>query len=197
MPKDNAGGDYWEQIVRDYQAGSIDGYLAERRFSTEYKQQLKQAYKYVLDMPIRMKPKQRPKYRMIHVSNHEQGCILMANNMAARKDELFIDVQNEGQLIMFDQTTENEIISTDDIRNKMETFLQTYTEDIRLNVLMASFFTEYGVICKSSDITDVLKTMEHSGKIQVDRIPATTLKAGKSSTFYTDGKGQSVTIRRV
>lgn len=61
-----AGGNYWMDIVRDFQMGRIDGYQAERRLSAEYKQHLKQKYKYVLDMPIRLKPGQRPKYRMIH-----------------------------------------------------------------------------------------------------------------------------------
>src|SRR5699024_12445088 len=82
----------------DFQAGRIDGYQAERRLSAEYKQHLKQKYKYVLDMPIRLKPGQRPKYRMIHVCDHEDGCFLMAENMQRRKDELFVNIQQNGQL---------------------------------------------------------------------------------------------------
>ena len=46
---------------------------------------IKQNFRYVLDMPIRMKPDQRPKYRMVHVSDHEDGCFLMAQNMQKRK----------------------------------------------------------------------------------------------------------------
>jgi hypothetical protein len=49
-----AGGDYWKAIVKDYQAGEINGYQAERRLSTENKQRLRQRYGYVLDMPIRL-----------------------------------------------------------------------------------------------------------------------------------------------
>jgi hypothetical protein len=192
-----AGGSYWEDIVRDYQTDIIDGYQAERRFSAEYKQRLRQIYKYVLDMPIRLKPEQRPKYRMIHVSNHEQGCILMVDNMAARKDELFIDIQRGGQLDMFNQTVENDIISTEDIRQKMDLFLQSHINGVHLNVLLASFFTEYGVICKSGDLTDILRIMERSGQIEVARVPATTPKTGKPSSFYAERKGQSVTIRRM
>lgn len=78
-----AGGNYWMDIVRDFQMGRIDGYQAERRLSAEYKQHLKQKYKYVLDMPIRLKPGQRPKYRMIHVCDHEDGCFLMADGFKA------------------------------------------------------------------------------------------------------------------
>lgn len=79
-----AGGDYWRAIVEDYKAHKINGYEAERRFSEEYCKRLKRKYKYVLNMPIRLKVGQRPKYRMIHATNHEDGCILMYENMCRR-----------------------------------------------------------------------------------------------------------------
>ena len=89
-----AGGNYWMDIVRDFRAGRIDGYQAERRLSAEYKQHLKQKYKYVLDMPIRLKPGQRPKYRMIHVCDHEDGCFL--KYLADRLIDSILDVsENE------------------------------------------------------------------------------------------------------
>jgi three-Cys-motif partner protein len=193
-----AGGTYWKAIVQDYQNGIIDGYEAEKRFSTEYKKQLRQIYKYVLDMPIRMKPNQRPKYRMIHVSNHEDGCILMANNMASRKDELFIDIQNKGQLEldMFTQTVENEAINQDEIDKKVHNFIEKLQDETTINTLLASFFTEYGVLCKTGDITNILGVMEENRRIEVIRNPPVT-KTGKASTFFSEGKGQSVTIRRV
>jgi len=190
-----AGGDYWKAIVQDYNAGKIDGYQAEKRFSTEYKQQLRRKYTYVLDMPIRMKPKQRPKYRMIHVCNHEDGCILMADNMSSRSDELFIDVQNEGQLSLFDCNPENEMINEDEIRWKMTNFLLNFPNGMTANKLIALFFTEYGVLCRSGVIRKIWDEMEKSGFIEVAREPATT-RTGRPSTFFTEGKNQSVTIRR-
>ena len=190
-----AGGDYWKNIVRDYNAGLLDGYEAERRFSTEYKQYLNQKYTYVLDMPIRMKPGQRPKYRMIHVTNHEQGCILMADNMANRKDELFIDIQSGGQLSMFEQTVENDIINQGDIQRKLTLFLENIPTGISVNKLLAAFYTEFGVLCKSGDIKSILVNMEKENQIEVMRVPPLTT-SGKPSVFFTEGKGKSVTIRR-
>ena len=190
-----AGGDYWKEIVKDYQNNSIDGYEAEKQFSTKYKQQLQQLYRYVLDMPIRMKPGQRPKYRMIHVSNHEQGCILMAENMASRKDELFIEIQNKGQQNLFYETIENEITSQDNIYDKVNDFIENPSIDITLNNLLASFFTKYGVLCKSNDIINILKEMEQNSHIEVIRDPPYT-KTGKVSTFFTEIRDQKVTIRR-
>lgn len=191
-----AGGEYWKAIVMDYKAGKFDGYEAEKRFSTKYKERLREKYTYVLDMPIRLKPGQRPKYRMIHVTNHEHGCILMADNMATRSDELFIDVQQSGQMNLFDLNVENEIISEDEVQEKMLLFLDKFSQGIKADRLLASFFTEYGVICKSGFVKNIWKTMESNGVISVVRVPALTDNNNPSRTF-TESKKQSVTIRRV
>jgi hypothetical protein len=45
----------WQEIVKDYNANKIDGYQAEKQFSTEYKQYLRKKYTYILDMPICIK----------------------------------------------------------------------------------------------------------------------------------------------
>lgn len=192
---DIAGGDYWKSIVEDYNAKKIDGYQAEKRFSTEYKQRLRNKYMYVLDMPIRLRPDQRPKYRMIHVSNHEAGCLLMADNMAARSDELFIEVQQQGQMSLFDYNLENELVNKDDIHKKMEHFLLNFPNGQTADKLIAHFFTEYGVLCKPRVIRKIWDEMEKNGFIEVTRKPATT-KNDKPTTFFTEGKNQSVTIRR-
>lgn len=90
-----AGGDYWKDIVDCYNSGKISGYKAEKRLSSEYKKRLLRQYNYVLDMPIRLKPGQHPKYRMFHVCNHEDGCFLMAKNMQKRNGELCINIQQK------------------------------------------------------------------------------------------------------
>jgi three-Cys-motif partner protein len=192
-----AGGDYWQAIVKDYNDKKIDGYQAEKSFSTEYKQRLKKKYKYVLDMPICIKSKQHPKYRMIHVSNHEEGCILMADNMFSRSDELFVEIQNQGQLSLFEYDVQNEVISKDNLCQRMTCFLSNLSNAMTADKLIAAFFTEYGVLCKSSTIREVWRDMEQSGKIEITRVPAIT-PTGRPSTFFTEDrrKRQSVTIRR-
>lgn len=194
-----AGGDYWVNIVRDYQANEIDGYEAEKRFSMSYKQYLSQKYSYVLDMPIRMKVGQRPKYRMIHVCNHEDGCILMAENMASRSDELYTEVQNQGQLSMFNYDTENEVIDVESIRNKMLSILLNFPNGVTANKLKAAFYTQFGVLCKMSTIHNIWGDLEKSGIVEVTRYPAHT-EQGRPTKFFNEstrkGKEQHVIIRR-
>lgn len=192
-----AGGNFWQSIVQDYNAKKIDGYEAEKRFSAGYKQQLMKKYTYVLDMPICIKSKQHPKYRMIHVSNHEDGCILMADNMLSRFDELYIDIQSMGQPSLFQCDMQNNIIDEDDIKQKMIAFLSKFPNGMTADKLIAGFFTEYGVLCKSKAIRQIWRKMEQHREIEVNRSPATT-QSGIQSIFFTENrkKRQSVTIRR-
>lgn len=197
-----AGGDYWKAIVRDYQAGKINGYQAEQRLSTEYKQRLRKRYAYVLDMPIRLKAGQRPKYRMIHVCDHEDGCFLMAQNMQKRKDDLFINVQQGGQLSLMDidptvsSTVENELMSASEIQTKLKKHLLSFRSDVGLTKFLATFVNDYGLLCDFNMIHNMLDEMKRTGIIDIIRDPALT-QYGKPRTFWEEKKGQTITIRRL
>ena len=197
-----AGGDYWKNIVCDYKDGKINGYQAESRFSTEYRQRLRTKYKYVLDMPIRLKKEQRPKYRMIHATQHHDGCFLMAQNMQSRKDELFTNIQDGGQMSLFDldssmtRNVDGEYITTDEIRQKLTAHLKRVSSPIRLNPFLADFVNEYGVLCEFKILQTILTDLKNGGQIAIDRVPATNQRG--ASAFWDDGKNaHTVTIRRL
>jgi three-Cys-motif partner protein len=196
-----AGGDYWKAIVDDYHAKKINGYQAERRLSTEYKQRLRQRYEYVLDMPIRLKAGQRPKYRMIHVCDHEDGCFLMAQNMQKRKDELFINVQQGGQLTIFDidptisSSVENELMTADQIKAKLKEHLFRLHGDACLTKLLANFVNNYGLLCEFKMIYTILEELKGCGMIDIIRIPDVT-PTGKPSAFWEESKDKKIVIRR-
>ena len=134
-----ADGDYWQRIVQDLKNGIINGYQAEERLSICYKQRLKKRYAYVLDMPIQIKKTNHPKYRMIHVCNHEQGCLLMAQNMLKRTDELVVNIQQSGQITIFDwmqnvnTTASGDTIATDAVKKKMREHLLNYSKAVLMD----------------------------------------------------------------
>ena len=197
-----AGGDYWKDIVSDYKDKKIDGYQAEKRLSKEYKSRLKQKYKYVLDMPIRIKHENRPKYRMIHVCNHEDGCFLMAENMQRRKSELFTYIQLKGQISMFEEspvfssTVEGEILTEEDIAKMVRTQVRLTEKEVHLRTFEADFCNEYGVVCPFSMIHSILESMERKGEVEIIRDPART-SSGRISHFWDEKNGQTVLIRRL
>jgi len=196
-----ANGDYWKAIVVDFKNGKIDGYQAEKRLSTEYKQRLRTKYTYVLDMPIRLKEGNRPKYRMVHVSNHEDGCYLMVQNMLKRKEELFINIQQHGQGTLFDfdsdisSSIENEYVSKESILANVKEHLLNCVEDINYTKFIATFFTEYGLLCDIDMIKEVLTELKDNGSIELIRSPAFTEK-GKPSVFWEEKSDKTLTIRR-
>lgn len=195
-----AGGDYWQSIIEEYKARSIDCYQAEKAFANRYKLRLQQKYHYVLDMPIRLKRGQQPKYRMVHATNHPDGCILMADNMAKRTEELVYEIQNCGQLSLLPETAENEMIDDETLNEKVLELLSNTFGWINLNKFLASFYNEYGVLCPSSRLScrkkgSILKTLEKDGTIIVERTPVLTAE-GKPSIFWQEGHGRTLLLKR-
>jgi len=197
---DIAGGNYWQAIIDKYGKGEIDCYEAEKEFSHQYKVRLRQAYTYVLDMPIRLKAGQHPKYRMVHATNHPDGCILMADNIAKRTDRLVIEIQSGGQLSLRPQTAENEMVGEELLMAKIKELLEDTNDFMRLNRFLANFYNEYGVLCDLARLSSgrsgsILKTLEKNGYIEVQRSPALT-DNGKPSKFWQEGKGNTLSLRK-
>jgi three-Cys-motif partner protein len=194
---DVAGGDYWQPIIDRYNEKNIDCYQAEKEFANKYKLRLRQKYKYVLDMPIRLKPRQQPKYRMVYATNYPDGCIIMADNIAKRTDRLFVDIQNFGQMSLFEQTVENEVIDGSVLESNVKQLLSTANGYVRLNKFLADFYNEFGVLCDSSRLSSgknsVLRTFEDNNAIDVIREPKTT-PTGKTSTFWSEKPSEGKTI---
>jgi three-Cys-motif partner protein len=178
---DISGGSYWMAIIDDYSKSKIDCYQAEKEFSRQYKMRLRQTYSYVLDMPIRLKAGQHPKYRMVYATNHPDGCMLTADNIAKRTDRLVIEIQSGGQLSLMSQTAENEMVSEDMLMDRVKTLLYDTPDYTRLNKFLADFYNEHGVLCDIARLSSgrsgsVLKTLEKNGYIDVKRTPAVTDK---------------------
>lgn len=188
-----AGGDYWQDIINQYKAGIIDGYEAEAKFSEQYCQRLRQSYKYVLNMPLRIKKGQRPKYRLVHATNHRDGCLLMVDNICNRWEALQ-EIQSGGQLSLFGENYDNQIVDDADISNKVTAYFSRYNVDTSLHEALAGFFMEYGPICSTGTVKKDLKKLESTGQIKITRNPSTTGK-GKVATYMSEEKGKKVYVR--
>ena len=162
-----AGGDYWKKIIEDYRKGNLTFYGAEERFVVEYCRKLQEHYRFVLNMAIRIKAGQSPKYRMIHATNHPDGAVEMAKNML-RREKKMRELQQGRQLSLFDDEP------TFDMEKILSDYLSQFRNFTRLNSVLADFFCKYGI----AEVTDILKRFEAQGKIVVERYLALT-KNGK------------------
>lgn len=191
------GGSDWESIVNSYRCKEIDGYRAEKKLAAVYKAKLREKYPYVLDMPIRLKPGQRPKYRMIHITNHHDGCYNMAANMLKRSNELYMESFGHKQTdlfgTLFEHDVENEPIDSETLKDKLYDSLNIYKGPVLLTKFIAYFFTINGIICKINYIKSALRDLEVQGKIDVIRLS----KNGRNykSRSFTDSKELRVFIK--
>lgn len=188
-----AGGDYWVEIIEKKRKGIISAYEAEAEFAEAYCKRMRQSYTYVLNMPLRIKKGQVPKYRMIHATNHADGALLMVDNIFGRW-EFMQDIQREGQISLFEENVENETIDEEDIRRKVTGFISELSSFKRMNSVMADFYSTFGVVCKTQNVKAIFKELEKIGKLIVKRTPEKT-KQGRASTFFSDEKGYITELR--
>lgn len=192
-----AGGDYWKPIVDRYKTHEISMIEAEKLFAEGYKQQLRYAYKYVLDMPIRLRKSTNPKYRMVHATNHADGCTLMADNIFKRTEFLVIDIQHHGQMSMFESTPDSGYVDDQKIDRNMRSLIADIAnqEYIRLNELQAEFFNRYGVICSTKHLSSgregsSLKRLEKNREILVER------STDNNAKYWSESGKKTIMIRR-
>ena len=154
-------------------------------------------------MPIRLKAGSRPKYRMIHVCDHEDGCFLMAQNIQNRKEELYTNIQTGGQLSIFDvmpeltQSVEGEWVSRAEIKEKIRSAINNIKQELGITRFIAAFVNNNGLICNFNLIYAILKEFEQEGVISIVRNPAISEKTKRPLTYMTEDKNKTVTIRRL
>ena len=187
-----AGGDYWKPIIEAYKKGEIDGYEAEALFAEQYCMRLMENYTFVLNMPLRIKKGQRPKYRLIHATNHRDGCLLMVDNICNRWEALQ-EIQTGGQLQLWAENYDNQMVDEDDIEQKAIEHFSQCVNWTSLHDALAEFFMKHGPICSTGEIKKLLKNYEKKGRIRLMRNPDTTAK-GKPTTFMSEEKGKTVSV---
>ena len=188
-----AGGDYWVEIIERKRSGKITAYEAEAEFAEAYCKRLRQSYGYVLNMPLRIKRGQVPKYRMIHATNHPDGALLMVDNIFGRW-ELMQDIQSGGQQMLWEENVDNSMVDEVEIKAKVIEHLSQINKPVRLNAVMADFYSVYGIVCKVKTVKDIYKKLEKDGKLDVVRTPALS-PTGRVSTFFADDKGKTTELR--
>lgn len=189
------GGDFWKPIVQDYKEKMIDGYEAEKMLAKYYQQYLSSIFKYVLNIPVKRKEHHHPKYRLFHMSNHRDGCLLMYENMYKWSTEQQI-IMRSGQSSLFSTNSESELVDTNAILQKFENHIMAYQEYTLLEDVLASFLTNIELSISLKELTNKVFELEKNGAVSVQRKPETT-KLNRPTRFKRSNlsKNQEVRIR--
>jgi hypothetical protein len=131
---------------------------------------------------------------MVFATNHAAGCILMADNMMTRTDNLAIYMDSYKQGMLFDQGVDGEITDPTTVQDPVQTITDELTSFTDADAVVAAFYGRAGVVCKSDVVRKAMAQLEKTSKLEVRRTPART-GTGKPSTFFTSSKGQTVEVR--
>lgn len=188
-----AGGPYWREIVTAYFSGRIRMADAEEAFITQYCDRLRQVFRYVVNIPIKAKIGNIPKYRIVFGTNHEDGLLLMADNMNKRWDQFREEAHNNQSFLFecdFPDTTK-----LYDCWHVEEKIFSLIDNDIELKELLIKLVQIYGISFSTTDYKKYLKDMENN-QLEVKRIPATTPTGKPSKSWDHTKRDLSIRISR-
>jgi three-Cys-motif partner protein len=188
-----AGGTYWQELVKKYYEKTIDIYQAEDAFISEYSRRLENIFKYTVNIPIKIKSDHLPKYRLIFGTNHEDGLILMADNMN-KKWKQMLESQRGGQLVLFDFGFPD--VATFELHRNILALVDENTSGIPLRNLIVKLIQKYGITFSESEYKKKIREMEQSSAVIIDRVPAKT-PTGKPAISLDYGKYKITVKKRI
>jgi three-Cys-motif partner protein len=176
-----ACGEYWQNIILNYKSKLIDMHQAEEMFISEYINRIRQIFKYVINVPIKTRTKNIPKYRMIFATNKDDGLILMTDNMNGVWKEMD-EKDDYVQISLFDFFPELDSTENISLEEEIISFLQEQDRPIALKALIIYMIERHGISFREKDYKDILRKMENQ-EISIIRIPEYTKKGRKATSL--------------
>jgi len=169
-----AGGDYWQDILSDFEKGTLAFNEAEERFTGEYARRLRAILPFVVNVPIKDRSHRLPKYRLIFATNHHAGLFLMTDTMNKAWRTL-LTRESGGQLFLFnDEQWTNTSGPSIEAKIWDETAIST-----ELAALLIRLIEKHGIAHSTSEYSTAIR--KHEGTMfQVQRDPDTTLTGLKA-----------------
>lgn len=185
------GGNYWKAPILKIKK-NIKAQYVEMELSALFCNHLKKIFKYVFALPIKSRNENAPiKYRMIYMTNHRDGAILMITNMLKRWEDY---VSMQGQDYLWKPMPDGKYeFDYEKLKEEVLEILKRHNQKVDLYDVYLEFYETHGFVCTIAQITEVLKEFEKSNRINVTRNPPCT-KSGKVSTFWTLGGEKNLTI---
>lgn len=183
------GSDGWVELVTAYGRGEMTHRQLEIEVSTLLCRNAQSYYRYVTNMPIRDVSVRREdngaiKYRLIHMTNNHDGCVLMNDNMVKRnRDEQVI----QQQLFLVD--IDGNDIDPDAISSSMRKAVMALplNKPVSMWTVLADVITEVGVFDRSTAVLKAyLGPLIEEGL--VERVEKFTPKTGKPKNTFSGPK---------
>lgn len=188
-----AGGEYWREIIDRYNTRQIRMQEAEEIFIDKYCERLKSVFKYVVNIPIKVKLNHIPKYRIVFGTNNEDALLLMVDNMNLRWVTFREEARNN-------QSPLFECDFPDPSRqgaywNLQKEIASVINSEIELKELLVRLAEKFGINFSTKDYIKCLKGMEND-QIEVTRTPPLTSTGKPCTNWDYNKKNQTIKISR-
>lgn len=185
-----AGGNYWQKILNDFYKREITFAQAENRFISEYSKKIKTVFKYSVNIPIKVKSRHLPKYRLVFGSNNEGGLILMADNMHKKWQEM---ISGDQQILFEFEFPDFTLMNGFDLRKDILAIVAKNSKGLPLQALIVELIEKYGITFSESDYKKEIQEMAPD-QLEIERQPAFTKKTGKPAISM-DYNKYKITVR--
>jgi three-Cys-motif partner protein len=155
----------WKMLVNNYYRNILSYHQVEEKIVDEYIRSLKEKFRYCLNIPIKNKEKNIPKYRMIFCTNSKDGLLLMNEEMNKTKEKMR-EQELGGQLSFLGLPEIQDVRSLDE---HIYELLSEYEETNFID-LVCAIISDTNIVYTEKNIREKLKTMEKRGMIIVSRI---------------------------
>lgn len=146
------GSDGWIEIIRLLQEKRYDFWVAEYEIAKLFCRNASSAYRYVTNMPIkdmtqRVESGGLVKYRLIHMTNNADGCVLMNDNMLKRNETF--QVPQPG---LFTVDVDGRNVQSDSVARCLDEAVArlSINESIKMSEIAAAVISGCGVFERSS-----------------------------------------------
>lgn len=188
-----AGGDFWRSIIARYYSGEIDMSQAEEEFVAEYCARLRKVFRYVVNIPIKTKLGNIPKYRIVFGTDHDDGLLLMVDNMNKRWVAFREEARNN-QSYLFEMDFPDPSMQFDCWRVE-EKITSLLNSEVELKDLLVELVGHFGISFSTGDYKNYLKTMT-GNQIVVKRDPELTATGRACTSWDHMSKNLSIKISR-
>lgn len=158
--------DKWKDYIKLYYRGKMSYHDVEESIANEYVNSLKEKFLYCLNIPIKTKEKNIPKYRMIFCTNSVDGLLLMNEKMHNTVENMR-EEERKGQLSLFALPE----MQNDEKLNNYIIKILSEVDKIKYEELVCDIIKDTNIIHTEKHIREALKEMEKKEVIKVSRKP--------------------------
>jgi three-Cys-motif partner protein len=159
-------GHEWMDLVNRFYKRDLSFYRLEEELVKQYLKNIDCKFKYSLNIPIKTKQKNIPKYRMIFCTNNKEGLFLMNDNMHKTLLKMR-DNELQGQIAFFSLPIANDVES---LENYISKILENQ-DAVNYIDLACEIISQANVIYSEKDIQEKLNEFEDNKYISIKRIP--------------------------